>query len=166
VLCVTRMGIAHWQSRCTMTPCNCRGFGAIAGSGFMSGCFKAKRFSGSSRVLPLSEHPLLPLTPGARLSAQVHEIAEASRRREVAFTYLAPASTMPFFCESAGGDDAEAVVLGALGIRPLHRRIKNAGAGYGAPGVVDDQALGNGPEPFECLAVATQPGGDGLVPDE
>jgi len=62
--------------------------------------------------------------------------------------------------------DLEAVALGALGIGALHGGVLGAGTGDGALGVVDDHAQRHAGEPLEGAAVATQPGGHRLVPDE
>ena len=64
------------------------------------------------------------------------------------------------------GVDLEAVALGTLAIGALHLGVTVVGAGDGAFGVVDDDPLGHAVEPLEGVAMAGEPGGDILAPDE
>ena len=64
------------------------------------------------------------------------------------------------------GVNLEAVALGAFGVGALHQRVVPAGLDDGALGVVDDHARGHAVQPLEGAAVAAQPGGRTLVPDE
>ena len=65
---------------------------------------------------------------------------------------------------TTAGQYAAGIGLGALA--GLYGGVLGAGAGDGALGVVDDHAQRHTGEPLEGAAVATQPGGHRLVPDE
>jgi len=60
----------------------------------------------------------------------------------------------------------EVITFSALGIGALNLRIEVASLDDGALGVVDDHPLGHTGKPIKRTAVAAQPGGHRLVPDE
>ena len=106
--------------------------------------------------------------PGARLGVQIGEVTEAARGQEVGLEVFDPRFDDPFFLRVSRRAcvNLERVPLGALGVGALDQRIVDAGLDDGALGVVDDDALDHAVEPLEGAAVAAQPGGHALIPDE
>ena len=89
-------------------------------------------------------------------------------RNSCTVRYFTADSTRPFFFGSRTeqGLDLESVALGAFGVGTLHLGVVVAGAGDGALGIVDGQALWHAVEPLERTAVTSEPGGDLLVGDD
>ena len=106
--------------------------------------------------------------PAFRLIVEVDQIAELPQRQKVALEVLDAGldDALLLWIVWRAGVDAEAVAFGTVGVGALRLRIVRAGLGDGALGVVDDQARRHGAEPFESAAVAAEPGGHRLVPDE
>ena len=106
--------------------------------------------------------------PGAGLGVEVGQVAERAQRHEVALDVLDPGldDALLLRVVRRARVDAKAVALGTLGVAALHLWVVGTGLGDGALGVVDDDALGDAGKPFEGTAVAAQPGGHRLVPDE
>ena len=110
----------------------------------------------------LVQHPTL------GLGVQLGQVAELAGGQEVAFDVLDAGLHDALLLRVMGRArvNLEVIAFGALGIRALDLGVKAAGFDDGALGVVDDDALGHAIEPLEGAAVAAQPSGHGLIPDE
>lgn len=103
--------------------------------------------------------------PVLHLAVGVSKIAEFPQGQEAGLHVLYTGLDDALLLRVArrAGVDPEAVAFRAFGVGALDVGLIQAGAGDGALGVVDDEPAGHPAEPLERMAVAGEPGGDGLV---
>jgi len=113
-------------------------------------------------VAGLGQNPL------AQLRVRLTERAELTQGQEGLLEVLHPGLNAAFQLRFAwwAGVDLEAVAFGLLGVGALHLGVAPVGEEDGAFGVVDDDPLGHAVEPREGMAVAGEPGGNILAPDQ
>ncbi len=142
--------------------------GAIAGNGRSSGLLDGEARQRLLARGAVHAYARFLQHPATRLGVEIGEIAKRARGQEVALDVLDTRLDDPFLGRIGGRTrvDLEAVALGALGIRALHQRVARTRLGDRALGVVDDEARRHRGEPLEGAAMAAEPCGHRLIPDE